>query len=118
MTHFSKCSRTTSDTLRPSASALLRAASQSSSGMRMLRSAVPLGIRGADQSALEPAGGKRCVPADVVAACCGVLDGAEVPGLDVFDALADGEGAEEFGGYGVAHTSSVPTRVPTRKGES
>ena len=43
-TQRAKCSRITSDTLRPSASALRKAASQRSSGMRTLRSVVPLGI--------------------------------------------------------------------------
>jgi len=46
MTHLAKYSRITSDTLRPSALALHNAASQSSSGMRTLRSVVPLGIGG------------------------------------------------------------------------
>ena len=42
MTHFSKYSRTTSEALRPSSLALRKTASQRSSGMRMLRSVVPL----------------------------------------------------------------------------
>ena len=42
--HFSRYSRTTSEALRPSASALRNTASQRSSGMRMLRRVVPLGI--------------------------------------------------------------------------
>lgn len=64
MTHLARYSRTTSDALRPSSSALRKTASQSSSGMRMLRCVVPLGIggdclgfvggfRGADDAAVD-----------------------------------------------------------------
>ena len=52
-THRVRCSRITSDTLRPSASALSRAASQSSSEMRTARSVVPLGISGDSFSSIR-----------------------------------------------------------------
>jgi hypothetical protein len=53
-THRVRCSRITSDTLRPSASALSRAASQSSFEMRTARSVVPLGISGDAFGEVEP----------------------------------------------------------------
>ncbi len=52
MTHFVRYSRTTSEALRPSSSALRNTASQSSSGMRMLRSVVPLGMGHRDAGAI------------------------------------------------------------------
>lgn len=117
MTHLASNSRTTSDALRPSALALDCAAAHSSSSMRTLRSVV-LGIDGADEPRLEGAGGQVGIPADDVAACEVLDDSAEVSGLDVLDALAVGEDSGEGRDYWVAHVSSVPTRVPTRKGEN
>jgi hypothetical protein len=58
---------------------------------------------GSDESCLEPARGKFCIPLDVVAACGVVADGSEVSGLDVLDARSGFEGSGEGGDYWVAH---------------
>lgn len=106
MTHTSRHPRITSETLRPSAAALRSAASQSSSGTRTLRSVVPLGIDGPDQSSLECPGSRiDVIPADPVDARGVVDDGSEVAGLHVFDALADLEGSGECRDYRAAHVS-------------
>lgn len=103
MTHLLKSSRTTVETSLFSARAFCCAADQRSSLMRMLRRVVPLGIDGGDESRVEAADGEVFVPADDVGACDVLDDGAEVSGLDVFDALSGVEGSGEGGDDWCAH---------------
>ena len=127
MTHFSRNSRTTEDTSRPSAAAFSRAAVHRVSSMRMFRSVVPFGMSVAHPvefedefvGAVELVAGGVGVVHDGLAVVhrCGAAGADFVQGHGVVFAFKVGESGFDAGdGVAVRHAHSVPTRVPTRKG--